>query len=160
MKITTSTDISFLDKAIEIASKNIDNGGGPFGAIIVRNNEIIAEAGNSVTMHFDPTAHAEINAIRKACKKLGKHTLEDCVIYSSCEPCPMCLSAIYWARISKIYFAAKKTEAEKAGFIDNFIYKEISLSYNDRSIPTINIETPNSNTPFKKWLSIDEKKEY
>jgi guanine deaminase len=113
-----------LDQSLRKACENIEIGGGPFGAVIVNEEgEIIAEAGNSVTSDFDPTAHAEVNAIRIACKKLGKFTLDNCVLYSSCEPCAMCMGAIYWSHISKVYYAATRSDAALANFDDKFIYE-------------------------------------
>ncbi|HOF08203.1 MAG TPA: nucleoside deaminase, partial [Bacteroidales bacterium] len=122
-------DIYFLKLAIELAKENVKNGGGPFGAVIVKDGQIIAKGTNRVTSHNDPTAHAEIVAIRQACEKLNDFQLTDCIIYSSCEPCPMCLGAIYWARPKKLVFAADKFDAANAGFDDSMIYDEIQLPY-------------------------------
>lgn len=150
----------FLKLAIEIATENIALGGGPFGAVIVKNNEVIATSGNSVGIDNDPTAHAEVNAIRKAAKKLNNFELNDCVIYSSCEPCPMCLGAIYWARIEALYFAATRDDAHDAGFSDAFIYNEINLPLDKRSIPTINMKTDDALIPFEKWIESENKIQY
>jgi tRNA(Arg) A34 adenosine deaminase TadA len=122
----------FMQRAIQLSIENIEKGGGPFGAIIVRDGEIIAESANSVTNDNDPTAHAEVNAIREACKKLSTYDLSGCQIFSSCEPCPMCLGAIYWARLDKLHFAASKNDAADSGFDDAFIYEELDLIYEDR----------------------------
>lgn len=149
-----------MQRAIEIACKNVKNNGGPFGAVVVKNGRIIAEAGNSVVEDSDPTAHAEINAIRKACKQLGAHFLEGCEIYSSCEPCPMCLSAIYWARIETLFFAASKHDAENAGFLDRFIYDEISLEIHERKLKTIQLNTETASHPFKHWEDENNKQSY
>ena len=126
----------FMDEAIRLAKENVKNGsGGPFGAVVVKDGEIVAACGNSVTPSNDPTAHAEVNAIREACHKLGTYQLEGCEVYASCEPCPMCLGAIYWARPSKVYYASTKEDAAGAGFDDSFIYKEIAMPEAERSIP-------------------------
>lgn len=153
-------DIKCLEKAIEIANCNIDFGGGPFGAVISENNLIISESGNKVRIINDPTAHAEIEAIRIACKTKGSFTLENCTIYSSCEPCPMCLGAIYWAKISRIVFASTRVDAAKAGFDDNTIYEEIQLPVGDRKIETIHLQNAKADSVFKKWIEIDKKLEY
>lgn len=153
-------DKEFLLQAISIAKKNIAEGGGPFGAVIVIDNKIVAEAGNTVVLTNDPTAHAEVNAIREACKKLNKFDLTDAVLYASCEPCPMCLSAIYWARIRKIYYAASRFDAADAGFDDEFIYKELELPLEKRSIPIKQISLDNAPTPFDIWKQFDKKIHY
>src|ERR1700684_818564 len=127
----------FLRRAIELARQNVLAGtGGPFAALIVRDGEVIAEAANSVTTTNDPTAHGEVNAIRKACARLGTFSLAGCEIYSSCEPCPMCLAAIYWARLGAIYFGSSQQDAAKAGFDDAFLYEEFRRSSENRSIPS------------------------
>lgn len=150
----------FLTKAIEKAMENIENGGGPFGAVIVKEGEIIATCGNSVTIDNDPTAHAEVNCIREACKVLNTFDLSDCVIYSSCEPCPMCLSAIYWARIQHIYYAATRKDAALTGFDDQHIYDEIPLKEEDRSLPIEKVTHTLSALPFDKWRNKEDKTEY
>ncbi|MCK5847163.1 MAG: nucleoside deaminase [Bacteroidales bacterium] len=151
----------FLSKAIELASKNVKSGnGGPFGAIIVKDGEIIATGVNNVTTNNDPTAHAEVTAIRNACEKLGSFQLDGCEIYSSCEPCPMCLGAIYWARIKGLYFAANKHDAADAGFDDSFIYDEIELDYSKRSILTEIIDLNNKTQPFIDWKNSEFNIEY
>jgi len=127
----------FIRRAIEIANQNFtEKSGGPFGAVIVRDGKIIAEARNTVVIDNDPTAHAEVNAIRDACRKLGSFQISECEIYCSCEPCPMCLGAIYWARPKALYFAASREDAEIAGFDDSYIYKELLLDIPERSIKT------------------------
>jgi guanine deaminase len=151
---------SFMKKAIQCAVDNIDNGGGPFGAVIVKDGQIIAETGNSVTKTNDPTAHAEVNAIRMAAKKLGTFDLSGCEIYSSCEPCPMCLGAIYWARLDKLYFAGTKTDAKDAGFDDSFIYDELELNYTERSLKTEHFMQKEALEAFDKWRAFEEKTEY
>ena len=151
----------FLKMAINLAKKSAKEGlGGPFGAVVVKKGKIIAKAHNSVVPNSDPTAHAEVNAIREACKKLKNFELKDCVIYASAEPCPMCLGAIYWARPKAIYYAADKKLAAKAGFDDSFIYKEISLPKNKRKIKTTKIDLPTDNTPFEAWAKNATKTEY
>ena len=150
----------YLLKAIEIASSNQDKGGGPFGAVIVRKGEVVAKAGNSVTLDNDPTAHAEINAIHKACKILNHFELKDCILYSSCEPCPMCLGAIYWARLGAVYFAASREDAEDAGFDDSYIYRELNAPPEKRVIPTRQILRKKAQKPFEEWKIKEDKIEY
>jgi len=153
-------DKDFLKQAINISADNIKNGGGPFGAVIVKDGEVIAATGNSVTNTNDPTAHAEVNAIRLAAKKLNTFDLSGCEIYSSCEPCPMCLGAIYWARIDKLYFAANKVDAKNAGFDDEFIYKEIDLPFEKRSLETTQLMQDDAKKVFDTWIDMENKTEY
>ncbi len=151
----------FLQLAIDTALDNIkSNNGGPFGAVIVKDGVLIAKSPNTVTSSNDPTAHAEINAIRLACNELKTFDLSGCEIYSSCEPCPMCLSAIYWARISKVYYAADRFDAQKAGFDDSFIYNEISLSEKERSIYMENAMHKEGQMPFELWQETENKTKY
>lgn len=153
--------LKFINKAIELARKSVEiYGGGPFGAVVVKNGEIIGQGMNAVTQNNDPTAHAEVQAIREACKTLNNFQLDDCVIYSSCEPCPMCLGAIYWARPDAIYFAAAKEDASSAGFDDSFIYLELDKELLERAIPTIHIETELAILPFNVWNDKKDKVEY
>ena len=150
-----------MAEAIRLAKENIErHKGGPFGAVIVKDGEIIARGVNTVTSDNDPTAHAEINAIRNAAKALGSFQLEGCEIYSSCEPCPMCLGAIYWARPAKLVFAATKQDAADAGFDDSFIYQEISLPANERKIPTSQRLQREAAKVFSLWKQMDDKIEY
>ena len=150
-----------MQLAIDTALDNIkSNNGGPFGAVIVKDGVLIAKSPNTVTSSNDPTAHAEINAIRLACKELKTFDLSGCEIYSSCEPCPMCLSAIYWARISKVYYAADRFDAQKAGFDDSFIYNEISLSEKERSIYMENAMHKEGQLPFELWQETENKTKY
>lgn len=150
-----------MQLAIDTALDNIkSNNGGPFGAVIVKDGMLIAKSPNTVTSSNDPTAHAEINAIRLACKELNTFDLSGCEIYSSCEPCPMCLSAIYWARISKVYYAADRFDAQKAGFDDSFIYNEISLSEKERSIYMENAMHKEGQMPFELWQETENKTKY
>lgn len=141
----------FLNRAIELACANVETGGGPFGAIIVKNGEIIASSGNRVTSDLDPTAHAEVAAIRLACRKLGDFQLSDCTLYSSCEPCPMCLGAIYWARLQAVYYASNRFDAANAGFDDGFIYTEIDKPAEQRRIAMRQLALDKANLPFERW---------
>ena len=151
----------FLEMAITLAQKSAKSGkGGPFGAVIVKDGKIIAKAHNTVTTSTDPTAHAEVNAIRKACKKLKDFQLKGCTIYASAEPCPMCLGAIYWARPKALYYAAEKNIAARAGFDDSFIYKELALSENKRKIKTHHLPLKDAPLPFKIWVNKKDKVEY
>ena len=150
----------FMQRALELARKNVDLGGGPFGAVIVRHGQIIAEGGNRVIQDNDPTAHAEVVAIRNAAKVLDGFELSDCEIYASCEPCPMCLSAIYWSRIPTVYYAADRHDAEDAGFDDSRIYKELQKDIEDRDIKMIQLEQHGSLEAFKKWNEQDDKTPY
>ena len=151
----------FLEMAIELAAKSAQSGkGGPFGAVIVKDGKVIAKAHNTVTTSSDPTAHAEVNAIRKACKKLKAFQLDGCIIYASAEPCPMCLGAIYWARPKAIFYAAEKKIAAWAGFDDSFIYKEIELPQDKRKIKTHHLPLKDAPLPFKIWVNKQDKVEY
>jgi len=150
----------FMRKAIALSIENIKNGGGPFGAIIVKNDKIISTAVNRVTAHTDPTAHAEVNAIRKACRKLKTYDLSGCEIYSSCEPCPMCLGAIYWAHLDKIYYGNTKKDAKNIGFDDSFIYDEIELKPENRKVKTMQLLPQEAIIAFENWANADDKIEY
>jgi len=150
----------FMRMAIELANKNIESGGGPFGAVVVCNGTVVGMGANSVTTHNDPTAHAEILAIRDASKKLERFDLHDCIIYTSCEPCPMCLGAVYWAKIKKLYYGNSRKDAAKAGFDDDFIYKEINLPINKRSILMKPLIENEAFETFAKWIKMPDKKEY
>ena len=151
---------AFLERAFELAVANAATGGGPFGAVIVKDNLIIAEGVNGVTTHHDPSAHAEIQAIRMAAKKLGSHDLSDCTIYSSCEPCPMCLGAIYWARLNGLYYGATKDDAAAAGFDDAFIYEEIGKAPDQRKLETVRMPMETASLPFKTWEANEDKRPY
>ncbi|MCK5169217.1 MAG: nucleoside deaminase [Bacteroidales bacterium] len=150
----------FMREAIELSIKNVDTNGGPFGAVIVKDGEIIAKGINKVTSNNDPTAHAEVNAIREAAAKLGTFDLKGCEIYSSCEPCPMCLGAIYWARLDKLYFANTKKDAKEIDFDDSFIYEELELPVEKRKIPTTQILRDEAIVAFNKWRDKADKVEY
>lgn len=149
-----------MRRAIELSKESVKTGGGPFGAVIVKAGKIIAEAANSVTQTNDPTAHAEVNAIRQAARKLKTFELSGCEIYTSCEPCPMCLGAIYWAHLDKIYFGNTKQDAKEIGFDDSFIYEEIALNYSDRKIETRQLIGNEAIEAFKLWDETDTKIEY
>jgi tRNA(Arg) A34 adenosine deaminase TadA len=159
-RIMSIEDKKFMQRAIEISKYSVQNNGGPFGAVIVKNGEIIAEASNSVTQTNDPTAHAEVNAIRIAANKLKNYDLSGCAIYTSCEPCPMCLGAIYWAHIDKIYYANTKSDAAAIGFDDSFIYDEIALPFLLRKKQIVQLMRFEALEAFRLWDSKPDKKEY
>jgi tRNA(Arg) A34 adenosine deaminase TadA len=151
----------FLRRAIALATENVLAAkGGPFGAVIVRDGRIVGEGANSVTATSDPTAHAEVNAIRDACRALGTFVLAGCQLYTSCEPCPMCLSAIYWARISHIYYANDRHDAARIGFRDDFLYREISLPLAQRAVPTQPLLREEGKAAFDEWHRKPDKIEY
>lgn len=151
----------FMARAIALSIENVRNGmGGPFGCVVVRNGQIIAEGANRVTETNDPTAHAEIVAIREACRKLGSFQLDGCDIYSSCEPCPMCLGAIYWARPSQLYFASTAEDAARAGFDDRFIYEQLEVEYADRSIPMAQMMRHEAQEAFRLWTESNKRVDY
>ena len=151
----------FMREAIRLSLENVQSGnGGPFGAVIVKNGEMIATGVNEVTGTNDPTAHAEIIAIRNACEKLDSFQLDDCEIYCSCEPCPMCLGAIYWARLKSVYFANTKKDAAEINFDDNSIYQEMELPINERKLPTIQLLRDEAQSAFIKWQKNDNKIDY
>ena len=150
----------FMRRAIELSIINIEKGGGPFGAVIVKDNEIIAEAGNSVTVDNDPTCHAEVNAIRIAAKRLSNFDLSGCVIYSSCEPCPMCLGAIYWSHLDALYYANTKEDAAAIDFDDHFIYQELDLAADERKLQTKQLLNDEALIAFEKWRLFENKTEY
>ena len=153
-------NIDFMKRAIELSIQNIKNNGGPFGCIIVKENKIIAEGVNRVTFNNDPTAHAEIIAIRNACKKLNSFNLEKCELYTSCEPCPMCLSAIYWSHIDKIYYGNSRLDASKIGFDDDFIYNELNKDSSSRKIQMKQISQNEAKKAFLDWDKKIDKIEY
>ena len=155
--IFSKEDEKFMQQAIDLSIENVANGGGPFGAGIVRDGEVIATGTNRVTATCDPTAHAEVSAIRAACAKLGDFKLAGCTIYSSCEPCPMCLSALYWAGVERIFYGNTKEDAKAINFDDSFIYDQIALDYSERSIPCINIMREQALAGFKAWSDKEDK---
>ena len=154
------TTKELMRRAIVLSKQSVQNGGGPFGAVIARNGEIIAEGSNCVTIDCDPTAHAEVSTIRKACKALGTFDLSGCEIYTSCEPCPMCFGAIYWAHLDKIYMGNDRKDAAKIGFDDDFIYQEISLPADQRKKPSELLLRDDALEAFKMWDEKEDKTEY
>ena len=150
----------FMQKAIELSIKNINNNGGPFGCVIVKNNKIISEGVNSVTQNNDPTAHAEIVAIRNACTKLNTFDLSGCEMYTSCEPCPMCLSAIYWSHIDIVYYGNSRENAAEIEFDDKFIYDEIKKDIDERKIPLKQILKDEAIKAFNLWAQTENKTKY
>lgn len=151
----------FMNEAIKLAENNIEKqNGGPFGAVVVKDGKIVGRGSNRVTSQNDPTAHAEVEAIRDACKNLDTFNLEGCEIYASCEPCPMCLGAIYWAHLSKLYYAGTKDDAAKANFDDSFIYKEFELSKDKRSIPSSQLMRDKAVEVFDQWIENENKIHY
>ena len=153
-------DRKFMKMAIELSIENIDEGGGPFGAVIVRNGKLIAKGSNRVVPNNDPTAHAEVVAIRNACRELQTFDLSGCTVYASCEPCPMCLSAIYWAGIERVCYANTKRDAAAISFDDSFIYDQLRLDYDRRSIHCEHFMRNEALEAFRKWDSKSDKIEY
>jgi guanine deaminase len=152
---------SFMQEAIRLATENVRGGhGGPFGAVVVKDGRVVASGVNSVTLTNDPTAHAEVNAIREACLSLSTFQLTGCEIYTSCEPCPMCLGAIYWARPDRIFYAATASDAASAGFDDSFIYDELKLAHSDRRIPFEQIMGEAGLQPFQEWTQKGDRISY
>lgn len=150
--------VIFMRQAIELANENILNGGGPFGAVVVLNGEVVGKGSNQVTNHNDPTAHAEVLAIRNASKSLNRFDLSDCILYTSCEPCPMCLGAIYWARIPRIFYGNTRKDAASIGFDDDFIYQELSQPIEERSVLMEPLLSNEAFKTFKDWdLKVDKK---
>lgn len=151
---------AFMALAIELSIKNVRDGGGPFAAIIVKNGQIIAKGTNRVTLTNDPTAHAEMQAIRDACQKLASFELRDCDMYATCEPCPMCLGAIYWARLRRVFYGNVSADAAKIGFDDSFIYTEIQRPHAQREIPMIQMMHQEALAAFRAWESKPDKTAY
>jgi len=159
--VEVPSHVEFMDQAIKMAIQGVlKNDGGPFGCIIVKDGIIIGSGNNKVTSSNDPTAHAEVVAIREACQKLNSFQLEGCIIYTSCEPCPMCLGAIYWARPQKVYYGSNKSDAAKIGFDDDFIYKELDLAIENRSISFEQLNREKALKAFKAWEEKEDKTEY
>jgi guanine deaminase len=151
----------FMERAIQLAMESVQSArGGPFGALIVRDEIIISDGQNCVTSTNDPTAHAEIVAIRRACAKLGAFELRDCELYTSCEPCPMCLGAIYWTRLSRMYFASTAQDAAEVGFDDSSIYRELALPYSERRIPAVQMMRNEALAAFRAWATKADKTPY
>lgn len=156
----TAQDKSFMREAIRLADESVRQGGGPFGAIVVKDGEIISRRSNSVTLDNDCTAHAEVNAIREACRNLGTFDLSGCDIYTSCEPCPMCLGAIYWAHISRIFYAADREDAAAVGFDDDFIYRELEKPLDQRTTPIVPLLRDEALGTFRAWDDKTDKTAY
>lgn len=154
------TNDELMREAIRLSIENVANGGGPFGAVIARDGEIIATGVNRVTANNDPTAHAEVSAIRSASQRLGTFNLSDCEIFTSCEPCPMCLGAIYWARLKKVYYANTKADAKAIGFDDSFIYDELALPQDKRKLPAEAMLRNEAIKAFEAWQGKEDKTEY
>ena len=154
------TDKLLMKKAIALSIENVKRGGGPFGAVIAKGGKIISTGVNQVTKSNDPTAHAEINAIRKAARKLGTFDLSGCEIFASCEPCPMCLGAIYWAHLDKLYYGNAKTDAKEIGFDDSFIYDELELNPENRKVSMQRLLPDEAIIAFEDWKNKEDKVEY
>lgn len=160
MSSLDAKDLEYLARSIELAEISVAQGGGPFGAVIVRSSLILAEATNRVTQSLDPTAHAEVTAIRAACQAAADFRLPSATIYSSCEPCPMCLSAIHWSRMDRIVFAANRYDAKDAGFDDELLYRELSLPGQERTVTTIERRVPQATAPFVAWKNHGQRTDY
>ena len=158
--IITEQDKNFMRQAIRLANESVERGGGPFGAVIVKDGEVIAGSSNSVTIDNDPTAHAEVNTIREACRKLRSFDLSGCTIYTSCEPCPMCLGAIYWARIGKIFYGNTRKDARDIQFADDFIYEELDRPLSERTVPIVPLLRAEALHTFRLWTEKTDKTEY
>ena len=156
----TEQDKIFMREAIRLANESVERGGGPFGAVIVKDGEIVAGSSNSVTIDNDPTAHAEVNTIREACRKLRTFDLSGCTIYTSCEPCPMCLGAIYWARIGKIFYGNTRKDARDIQFADDFIYEELDRPMDKRTVPIVPLLRDEALHTFRLWTEKADKTEY
>ena len=156
----TAEDARFMEMAIRLSEENVDMGGGPFGAVIVRGGQIVATGTNRVVPNNDPTAHAEVMAIRNACQALGTFQLDGCTIYTSCEPCPMCLSALYWAGVRRICYGNTKEDAKGIDFDDSFIYDQLELDYADRQIVCEHFMRDRALKAFQKWAAKSDKVEY
>jgi tRNA(Arg) A34 adenosine deaminase TadA len=159
--MSSAPNPEFLRRAIQLATENVVRGrGGPFAALIVRDGQVVAEAANSVTATNDPTAHGEVNAIRAAARALGTFTLAGCELYTSCQPCPMCLAAAYWARIRAIYYGASAADAARAGFGDAFLYDELKKDQTTRSLPETQLLGDEAWASFAAWMASTDKVEY
>jgi guanine deaminase len=154
-------DTIYLERAVDLAREHMRLSlGGPFGAVIVKDDRILAEGANQVTSHNDPTAHAEVVAIRRACAEIADFSLKGATIYASCEPCPMCLASIYWARIDRIVYANSRSEAAEIGFDDAFLYEEVSKEVSDRSLPMFRIALPSARDVFSEWMTKEDRIPY
>lgn len=158
--IITEQDRKFMREAIRLASESVRHGGGPFGAVVVKDGQIIAGSSNRVTIDLDPTAHAEVNTIREACRRLGTFDLSGCAIYTSCEPCPMCLGAIYWAHIDRIYYGNTRKDARDIDFADDFIYDELERPMDERTVPIVPLLRDEALASFRLWSEKTDKTAY
>jgi len=156
----TEEDKQFMREAIRLASESVRNGGGPFGAVILKDGEIVAGCNNRVTINNDPTAHAEVTTIREACQRLNTYDLSGCRIYTSCEPCPMCLGAIYWARLDRIYYGNTRKDARDIEFADDFIYEELDKPLDQRTVPIIPLLREEAAESFRLWQEKSDKTTY
>lgn len=154
------TNEELMRMAIALAQDNVARGGGPFGAVVARDGEVVATGVNRVTADCDPTAHAEVRAIRAAAARLGTFDLRGCELFSSCEPCPMCLGAVYWARLDRLFYASTKADAAGAGFDDSFIYDEMPLRPDERSLPSVQMLRDEAARVFETWINKDDRVEY
>lgn len=154
------TNEELMRMAIALAQDNVTRGGGPFGAVVARGGEVVATGVNRVTADCDPTAHAEVRAIRAAAARLGTFDLRGCELFSSCEPCPMCLGAVYWARLDRLFYASTKADAAGAGFDDSFIYDEMPLRPDERSLPSVQMLRDEAARVFEAWINKDDRVEY
>lgn len=155
-----SVELAFLQAAVELAERSVAEGGGPFGAVVVRDGEIVGRGCNRVTLDNDPSAHAEIQAIRDACGRLQRYSLEGCQLYVSCAPCTMCLSAVYWARLDAVFYAATREAAAEAGFDDLFIAEELARTPENRQLPVRRVAVETAGRPFELWMSKPDRVEY
>jgi len=155
-----TTDREFMRRAIALAEQSVDNGGGPFGAVIVHQGKIVAEGSNQVTKNLDPTAHAEVEVIRSACQTLGRFSLKGCTIYTSCEPCPMCLGAIHWARLDRIVYANNRDDAAAIGFDDRHLYEQLALPIDGQAIPVTRLLADEAKATFDRWQQKTDKTPY
>ena len=160
MTTADNTDMQMMRRAIALATESVAAGGGPFGAVIVKEGTVLAEASNRVVPDHDPTAHAEVNCIRQACRRLGTHDLDGCTIYTSCEPCPMCLGAIYWAHIGRIFYACTRKDAAEAGFADDHIYEELEKPLSGRDTPILPLLRDEGLAAFREWSEKSDRTEY
>lgn len=156
----TQQDCEFMREAIRLASDSVRQGGGPFGAVVVKDGKIVAGSSNRVTINLDPTAHAEVNAIREAARRLGTYDLSGCSIYTSCEPCPMCLGAVYWAHIDRIYYGNTRKDARAVDFADDFIYEELDRPMDERTVPIIPLLRDEALESFRLWTEKTDKTAY
>ena len=156
----TQQDCDFMREAIKLANESVRRGGGPFGAVVVKDGKVIAGSSNRVTLELDPTAHAEVNAIREACRRLGTFDLKGCTIYTSCEPCPMCLGAIYWAHIDRIYYGNTRKDARDVDFADDFIYDELSRPMDERTVPIVPLLRDEAQESFRLWTEKADRTAY